>query len=237
MKLYDRIINNIIDSTSSYGAKVTATEDTDWEEISDRSMILKSDMAFELGDERGKAVGLTLITDSRELVPEDSVTVIGPDLKDIKGEKNYARISIVRVNPQTIGEGEKLYNAIRKLEYVRYHFYPKGYMMRVSSSKHRESVRVGKDALASGLTFNIVGSMMANAFKKDPNVEAVRNIYITDDTYDYITLESLAKESEGITKTIDHIFNTLNMDCSVCNLQEICDEVEGLKELHFKKGE
>jgi hypothetical protein len=25
------------------------------------------------------------------------------------------------------------------------------------------------------------------------------------------------------------------MDCKVCNLQEICNEVEGLRELHFAK--
>ena len=43
----------------------------------------------------------------------------------------------------------------------------------------------------------------------------------------------------NLTKAIDHIFKNVIMDCQACSLQEICDEVEGMRELHFgqKKGE
>jgi hypothetical protein len=28
----------------------------------------------------------------------------------------------------------------------------------------------------------------------------------------------------------------INFDCSTCNLKPICDEVEGMRELHFKNS-
>ena len=39
-----------------------------------------------------------------------------------------------------------------------------------------------------------------------------------------------------MTGTLTHIFEGLPTDCSVCALKDICDEVEGMKELHFGVG-
>ena len=44
------------------------------------------------------------------------------------------------------------------------------------------------------------------------------------------------KKSEQITKAIDHIFKNLTKDCKACSLKQICDEVEGMKELRFGTG-
>ena len=76
---------------------------------------------------------------------------------------------------------------------------------------------------------------MISAFHKNSMVENVHLYYITQKDFDYKKLKSMTDESEGITRTIDHIFKNLIMDCKTCNLQEICDEVEGLRELHFKQ--
>jgi hypothetical protein len=42
---------------------------------------------------------------------------------------------------------------------------------------------------------------------------------------------------DKITLTLNHIMDGLATDCSVCSFKQVCDEVEGMKELHFKKGE
>jgi len=231
MKLYDEIIKKIVDHFQD--SENLLSKATEWATVSDRSMILRSDMAFELGADFKPGVGMTLITDSEELVSGDAVKVLGPELSEISGDGPFARIALVRVDSSVMGQGEALYNAIRKLEYVRYHFHPEGFMMRVSSSKEKETVRVGKEALSRGLSFATVGKMMIDAFKQNKAVTDVTILYITRGDFDYKKLLSLGKEAEGITKTIDHIFKNVTMDCNVCNLQEICDEVEGLRELHF----
>ncbi|MBQ0071945.1 MAG: hypothetical protein KBS81_08885, partial [Spirochaetales bacterium] len=113
---------------------------------------------------------------------------------------------------------------------------PEGFMMRVSSSKNKESVRVGKEALRKGLSFSSTGSLLIAAFKKNPVVEEVKVIYITRENFDYKTLETLTLDAEDITKAIDHIFKNVQMDCNVCSLQKVCEEVEGLRELHFQQN-
>lgn len=128
-----------------------------------------------------------------------------------------------------------MYNVIRALEYTRYHFYPEGFMMRVSASRQKESVRIGKAALAKGLDFTKAGNGMISAFHRNAAVEAVHIYYVTSPEFDYKALETCAKEAESITKTIDHILRNGIMDCGACSLQKVCDEVEGLRELHFRE--
>lgn len=75
--------------------------------------------------------------------------------------------------------------------------------------------------------------MFIKSYRKNPNVEAVKLIFITDPKFPYQDLEVQAKRAEQITRAIDHILKNLAMDCNVCSLKQICDEVEGMKELHF----
>lgn len=236
MKLYDETvkkIKNLIETTENRALPIGESA---WQDVSDRSMILRSEMAYELGGENLAAVGATIVTTNKELVEKDSVTLIGEDLPEICADVPYARIALVRAAEDAFGEGEALYQAIRDLEYVRYHFYPEGFMMRVSASRNRESVRVSKDALAKGLDFTKTGNRMISAFHRKKEVEAVQLYYITKRTFDYKALMKLTDEAEGITKTIDHILKNALMDCKACSLQKICDEVEGLKALHFAQN-
>ena len=46
-----------------------------------------------------------------------------------------------------------------------------------------------------------------------------------------------AKKADAITNTLTHIMEGLPTDCTVCQLKDICDEVEGMKELHFGVGD
>ena len=206
---------------------------TGWPSVSDRSMILRSDMAYELGGGSLPALGVTLVTASKDLVPGDSVYLTGPDLPEITGDAPFARIALVRVGEDTLGEGKKLYRAIRNLEYTRYHFYPEGFMLRVSSSKRRESVRIGKEALKKGLSFARTGSQMVASFHTHPEVEAVEIWYVTAKDFPYKKLDELSREGEKVTGTLDHMMQNLIMDCGVCGLKQVCDEVEGLREIHF----
>lgn len=235
MKLYDETIQKCAALLGAGESRALPLGGGDWPEVSDHNMILRSDMAYELGGDGLPAVGCTLVTASEALCPADGLTLLGPDLPEIKKDVPFARIAVVRVDPDTMGEGQALYNAIRALEYTRYHFYPEGFMMRVSSTRHKESVRIGKSALAKGLSFAKAGGRMISAFHKNPRVEAVQLTYVTLDSFDYRALERHAAEAEAITKTIDHILKNAVMDCNACSLQTVCNEVEGLRELHFAR--
>lgn len=233
MKLYDELIDRFRHLVTDTNVRQLSLDDN-WPEVSDRSMILRSDMAYELGAERIPGIGITLVTGSDEFVTEDNVTLVGEDLSKITKDSAYARIAIVKVDDEAMGEGNILYKAIRNLEYTKYHYYPEGFMIRVSSTKQRESVRISKEALKKGLSFAKTGTMLINAFKKQPNVKAVKVVYITDTLFDYEALRKIGYEADDITSTIDHILKNVPMDCKACSLQKICDEIEGLREMHFQ---
>ncbi len=233
MKLYDESIKELLAVLDFSKAKHLDMVNTDWEDVGDHNLILRADMAYELGGGTHPAVSAMAVTCNNEFVNGDEVLLIGPDLNEIKNDTPYARIAIVKVAEESLGDGDALYNAIRKIEYVRYHINPKGYMTRISASNNREPVRVGKDALKDGLDFAKVGKLFLDTYHENKNIEAVKLIFITDPAFDYRALAEQAKHLEDITGAIDHIFKNVMMDCGSCSLQKVCDEVEGLRELHF----
>ena len=135
------------------------------------------------------------------------------------------------------GEDEEVYRALKDIEFCKYHVYPEGYMVRMSPESHREQVRVSKKALKRGINFEQVGYRYIEAYKKDPNVLNVKVIFITDPTLDFKAMLENAKKADAITSTLTHIMEGLPTDCTVCQLKDICDEVEGMKELHFGVGD
>lgn len=233
MKLYDANIKALLSNINLEQARKLDIVNTNWEDVGDHNLILRSDMAYELGGENYPAISAMAVTSQNEFVNTDEVLLLGPDLKDIQEDCPYARIAIVRVAEDSLGDGNALYNAIRKIEYVRYHINPKGYMTRISAKQGREPVRVSKDAIEDGLGFAQVGKMFIDTYHQNKNIKAVKLIFITDPAFDYKSLAEQAKHFEDITGTIDHIFKNVIMDCGSCSLQNICDEVEGLRELHF----
>lgn len=236
MKLYDNTIREISELVNAYQADTLQKPEHAWPMDNGKVMILRNDMAFELGEGLKPGIGITLVTDDPEAVKEDEALLIGEDLCSIKGDTPYARIAIVRVSPEIPQEGQALFTAIRNLEYTKYHFHPEGFMMRMSASRHKECVRISKEAMKKNISFADIEHAMIDGFHQHKETQAVRVICITAADFNYKALTELASKAERITKTIDHIAQSAKMtDCGVCSLQKVCDEVEGLRELHFKK--
>lgn len=234
MKLYDETIKEwlkILDSLQ--GRELDVKKGEDWKDIGNANMILRSDMAYELGGNHLPALSGMTLTANASLVPRDEVLLYGKDLGEIHEDTPYARLAVLRVKEDSMGEGNALYQAIRKMEYTKYHLNPEGFMMRISAASQREMVRVGKTALEKGLGFEQIGKLFLQSYHKNPQVEAVKLVFITLSDFPYEELEIHIKKAEEITKAIDHILKNLSMDCNVCSLKQICDEVEGMKELHF----
>lgn len=235
MKLYEETIRELYRLLEGQHEKRLdfSSAKEDWPDVGNGNMILRGDMAYELGGGSHAALSSLAITSEEALVPQDEVILYGPDLPEITEDISYARFAIVRVKEEKMGEGNALYNAIRKIEYVRYHLNPKGYMMRVSTTNQREPARIGKEALQEGLNFTKVGKAFLKAYHDNSNIEAVKLIFITEPDFPYAQLGNISRKNEQITGAIDHIMKNLIMDCKACNLKEVCDEVEGMRELHF----
>ena len=166
---------------------------------------------------------------------QDEIILAGDNLGDIKENRKFARITVVGIEDGA--DEQKAYNLIKKIDYVKYHTFPDGYMMRSTSRSHKEAVRVSKSAIKDGIDFASVGSLLIRKYKEIPAVKGVRVIFITHTDADYSETEKIATKNYEITETLNHIMNSVTFDCDTCNLKAICDEVEGMKELHFNKAD
>lgn len=227
MEFFDSLISEVSRLTGALSkTDYSYNENLLWEDEGYSQVILQRDTAFELN-----GVGFNLVTSSDV---SEGITVVGDELKNISQSRKFARISIVQTEES--GDEQEYYKLIKKADYVKYHHFPQGYMIRTTSRSHKESVRVARSALKKGISFEKVGNLLISKYKENPKIKAVRVIYITAVGMPYKDLEAMAQKSFSIAETLNHIMNSVTFDCDSCNLKPICDEVEGMKELHFKNA-
>lgn len=233
MRLYDSVITATKEQLSPFTPRVWDYEERKaWPDAGVSELVLQRDAAYELGGSGRPAVNFTCVTTDESLIPHDQVLLYGPDLREMKADAPYARIALLQTAPLS-EDDEEAYKAIRDMEFVKYHVFPKGYMFRISSGDFREQVRVSKNALRKGISFRNVGFDFIRQYLKNPNILRVQLIFVTDPKAPYQMFQDSAKKSADITRTLTHILDGMPTDCSSCNLKPVCDEVEGMRELHF----
>ena len=233
MNLFDDMIKDILAQLDQLAAMENARlgkPSRTWKDVGEHHMILGKEMAYELGGQNTLGLSGCLYTTGPLLFPQ-GVYLYGNDLTQIRTSQSYARIVAAELEG---GDDEDiLYRKFREIDYVRYHIHPEGYMARISPVSQREPVRIGKRALKNKISFRDVGQMYLERYQRIPQVKNVNVIFVTHKDFDYRTLEGTFHRAEQITQSLNHIFTSLNMDCDTCSLKTICDEVEGLRALHF----
>ena len=234
MNLYDELIKEILGQLNriakSKDAKMTLPSKP-WKDVGEHHMILGREAAYELGG--GSMPGLSgcLYTTSPILLQE-GVYLYGKDLTQIRENQPYARIVLAEL--EEADEEEALYRKFREIDYVRYHIHPKGYMARISHVSQREPVRIAKKALKENISFGAVGQMYLERYRTISSVKNVNVIFVTQKEFDYHALDEKLRKAEQITQSLNYHFTNLSMDCGTCSLKAVCDEVEGLRNLHFE---
>ena len=240
MELFNPIIRTVEEEHvgSSVPRRYDYAPERAWEDTGEFELVMLRDAAYELGGDNKPAVNFTCVTTSPELVAKDEIVVYGPDLGQLKAAAPYARITLLRVGDiesDDVEDTEQAFRAIQDMDFVKYHVFPKGYMIRTSSESNREQVRISRQALRQGISFERVGDDFIRQYKQNPNILAVKMIFITAPDADYAALVKQGKNVHDITMSLSKILEGMPTDCGSCNLKAICDEVEGMKELHFGK--
>lgn len=235
MELYNHLIKDTEELLKGTPKTWTYSESAKWKDLGVSELVLQKDAAYELGAQGRGSANFVLFTSSAELVSEDKVMLFGRDMGEIRSDCDFARIVLLRIGVLD-DDDETVYRTLKDIEFAKYHVYPEGYMTRMSPESFREQIRVSKTALRKGISFKNIGMNYISEYKKDPNVIAATVIFITDPGFDYGKLKDMAKKANDITGTLTHILEGLPTDCSVCALKDVCEEVEGMKELHFGVG-
>lgn len=227
MKFFDNQISEFERAVKGKAKKIFPFSSNFWEDVGRNEIVMQKEAAFEL-----QGTGFELFTS--EKIGDDETVLIGDDLADIKGDISFARVSLIELCD--IEDEQKAHDAIRKIEYIKYHYFPKGYMIRTNSLSSAENVRVSKKAIKNGISFKDSGNLLISKYKENPAVKAVKVFFITDKTVDFDDLKKIAEKTGSVIHALDHVTKDLKLDCDVCKLKAICDEVEGMKELHFKNA-
>ena len=232
MNVYDNLLKetlNILNANNPKELKVDSSKQ--WKMLQTSEFLMGKEVGFELGDRFKDSVVYNVQTSDSSLVSEDKIFLIGKDLQEIKENTNFSRVAIFNIDD--IKEPNKAYIGIRKLNYERYKIIPEGYMVLSSSFENKENVRVSKKAIKKGLDFTTLGNIYINSYKKLEGVNNVQIYFIVGD-YDFVKeLVKVSKKVNEVTEAFDHILKNVILDCDVCPLKTICDDIEQLRELHF----
>ena len=236
MELYNSLIRDTLAFLDKGSPRVWDYREQDcWKDLGSSELVLQKDAAYELGASGKGSANYVLFSSAPDVADRDQVFLYGQDLREIRGDTDFARIVLLRVGVLD-DDNETVYRILKDIEFAKYHVYPEGYMVRMSPENYREQVRVSRRAIQRGAGFRGIGADYIRAYKKDPNVLNATVIFLTAPGYDYKAMKDLAKKSSEAVNTLTHILEGLPTDCSVCALKGICDEVEGMKELHFGVG-
>ena len=214
-----------------------------WEETERFELVMGRESAYELGGSGNGSANFTVVTSEADIFSESKIIVIGNDLQDIRSDNPYARIVVLTLDPEKIPDpndrkgSEAVFRLLQKLDFIKYHVFAKGYMIRTSTENYREQVRVQKQALKNGISFEKVGNTFLKHYLEADGVLAATILFLSDPSIDYEALRKDAAKVHDITMTFSKILEGMPTDCSMCSLKPICDEVEGMRELHFGKGE
>lgn len=227
MRLYNNLIKDI---KCSLNHSIILPESKNSLNVSNKnSVIFLSDTAFELGGSQKPCVSSLAV--SSDMTFSNSVFLQGNDLKNIKNDSPFGKFVFIEI--EDFPNEQDTFNKIKELEALRYHLSVDGFMTRASALNMREQIRVSKKAIKSGVTFADYGNALLKEYLKFTYVKSAE-IYFVTDFDDFEKLNSVAKKISQTTSALNHIFDNVMFDCSSCNLKEICDEVDGLKELHLK---
>ena len=235
MELYDKVIREAYDAIRGSGCmcRVKACDVRPWPELPENTFIMQKDAGLELGGGGEPSVNFTCMTTSG-LVTEDEIVIAGKDIREIVGGCAFARIVILET--KDLGETvdtEEAFHAVRYLSFVRYHVFPEGYMVRVSSQSDQEQVRISSRALKNGIDFGRVGRTYIDKYLSEEKVKHVRVIFVTNRAL-VEKLLPMADKVDKITRALTHILDGMPKDCGHCSMKPVCDEVEGMRELHLR---
>ncbi len=231
MNVYDNLIRETLGILQKQSFTELKVRDCDWNMLETNEFLMGKEVSFELGDRFKASTVVHIPTSDPKLIGEDKIFLIGKDLQDIKENTNFSRVTLFNIDD--IDDPNKAYIGVRKLNYERYKIIPEGYMVLSSSFEDKENVRVSKKAIQKGLTFETLGNLYIRRYKQMQGVNNVQIYFIVGDQDFVKDLVGVCKKVNEVTNAFDHILKNVILDCDVCPLKAICEDIEELRELHF----
>ncbi len=201
-----------------------------WPAARQGDIIMKTETAIELGHPSEESCSFFLWTNDLERIKDCRISLAGPDL----GNTNRDRLPFAKV-VMIGGHGfdEKTsYDRFHEMDSLRYDVALKGYMMRSVSQYMREWSRISKEALKNNFSISFMGSALIHKLKELDYVDKVELVYVTSSTADVRRLKTTGDRVTDYISTLRKVMTDSELDCTCCEFQNICEEVEELRDIH-----
>jgi len=192
-------------------------------ECGEPTVILREETALELGH---PLAGSLFVLTWKEGPLEDRVHLLGPDLYELPPGRTPFGLVVTAG-----GSFRDQYETYRDLRERVYGTRLPGFMIRVFPGTQSIWCRVSQNALKEGLDFRTLGSAFISSLRQNPLVEGVEILFITSSSDDLRALSSPARRCLEITEAMIKMYEEMNFDCESCEYAEVCDAVDGLREI------
>ncbi len=239
MRLFDDIIGEI--KALAAGERFAANtrrldyqKTTPWPAAGRNNVILSRDVGVELGNPGVESISYFSWTGTRNLVEDGKITLIGPDIPEISGASlPLGKVTLIS------GEGfdaENAYERFREMDLAPLDLSLDGYMVRAVSRQMREWSRISREALSRGFNFSILGGALIDHLKKIEYIDAVEVFFITTSEEEIREFGRIGEKARRYIDAMRQMAEEVSFDCSSCDYQDICDEVDELKAMRKSKG-
>jgi CO dehydrogenase/acetyl-CoA synthase beta subunit len=235
MQLFDDIIGEIKayqmrEKAQGNLREVAYSRSLSWPDAGNYNLVLQSDTGLELGHPSLESVALHLWTQDMDLIKDNKISVIGPDIAE-STDPILPFGKIILVGGSGFNE-ENAHDRYREINLARFDLSLAGYMMRGTSQYMREWSRISRDALSKGFSFSTLGSSLISHYKKIDYISAVEILFITTSNRNvFETIKPLAEKAVKISNAMSKMTEEMSFDCDDCEYEEICSEVAAIRNM------
>ena len=211
-------------------AAAAAAGGPSWPRGARNPFLMERDAAAELGGYPRESINLILST-STEVDDKDGVFIIGEQDMLAGSDKHISFGKIVILTVSGV-EDDRIYDYTQQVQMADSRLFFENIMVRTSPKQFMTNLRIGKAAMAEGFSLEAMGRTIHDYFMELPQVTAAKVVLIAGETPVYRQLMPIAENVKHITAALNTMFDGIDMDCGSCAMSPICDEVEGLRQLH-----
>jgi len=193
-------------------------------------IIIKEDVARELGHPSTASRAMVLMTFQPERVCHEQISIVGPDVDAMVGVEGYplAQVVILSIKPGQVPDPYELENTQFLMNRLP------GYMVR--SVPGKLWVRISKKGQSAGVTLKTVGSALIAAYTNDfKGIEKAEVVFVTRDKRDVDALDPVAAEVDILSGRHKKLFLGLDgeiecteLNCEVCEEKPVCDDLRDI---------
>jgi CO dehydrogenase/acetyl-CoA synthase beta subunit len=185
------------------------------------TIVLSEDTWLELGNPNTKSTAPVLVTESLDLVSDGAITLIGPDIPEVRGSLPFAQVLLIASN-------ELHDEDYRKINSFQYELELEGYMIKAIPSSLTIWSRVSKESAGKGFSFEILGKAIIERYKSAFSIPSIEIVFVTSSKEDVEELEDLHQKVKRIISAMNKMIQEMSFDCSSCEYLDVCGDVRQL---------